>query len=63
MGNAVTALVESTSSGSFDIGGMVSGMATEMLSGISSTITSLTPVITTVILVAFAVRAFKKYVK
>lgn len=57
----VTALAEG--SASFDIGALVSGMAQECLSSISSTMTALTPVITTVVVIGFAIRLFKKYCK
>ena len=46
-----------------DIGSIVTGMSNEMLTGISTTITSLTPIIVTCVLIGFAIRAFKKYVK
>lgn len=55
----VTALAD----GSFDIGALVSGMATECLSAITSTMTALTPVITAVVVIGFAIRLFKKYCK
>ena len=57
----VTALAEG--SASFDIGSLVSGMATECLSAIASTMTALTPVITAVVVIGFAIRLFKKYCK
>lgn len=57
----VTALAEGSST--FDIGALVSGMATSCLTAISDTMTALTPVITTVVVIGFAIRLFKKYCK
>ena len=53
----VTALAEGSTSF------LVSGMATECLSAITSTMTALTPVITAVVVIGFAIRLFKKYCK
>lgn len=47
----------------FNVGTLISNMATSALNGISETITALIPVITTVVLVNFAIRWFKKTVK
>lgn len=55
----VTALAENT----FDIGALISGMADSCLTSIASTMTALTPIITTVTVIGFAIRLFKKYCK
>lgn len=57
----VTALADGATS--FDVGALISGMATECLSSITSTMTALTPVITAVVVIGFAIRLFKKYCK
>lgn len=58
----VTALAETTAT-TFDIGTIITEMSNGVIAAISTTMVSLTPVITTVTVIGFAIKLFKKYCK
>lgn len=59
----ITALAETTSTVTFDIGSVITEMSNGVISAIGTTMVSLTPVITTVTVIGFAIKLFKKYCK
>jgi len=62
--NALMVLADDATTGAaFDIGALVTEMSNSVLASISTTMVSLTPVITTVTVIGFAIKLFKKYVK
>jgi len=58
-----TTVAEGASGSAFNIGEVITNMANSALTGIADTVTALIPVITTVVLINFAIRWFKKTVK
>lgn len=58
-----TALADTTATSAINIGELMTQFANAALTGITDTVTALIPVITTVVLVGFAIKMFKKYVK
>lgn len=58
-----TTVSEVASGSAFNIGEAITNMSNSALTGIADTVTALIPVITTVVLINFAIRWFKKTVK
>lgn len=54
---------EGTTETTFNLGELITNMTNSALTGITDTVTALIPVITTVVLINFAIRWFKKTVK